>query len=314
LKIKHWQRKFAASLLAAGLLLPATSYALNIPLADPSFEDFVVSAIGYAYSNEYRPTSAWVDDLDSPFGHFQDDGASQWLYDAAYAEHNSSNRRASPRTGNQAIHGLGNYSVQETTALFEAGRTYTFSVWAQNDVLFDDLNGVFLYIFDASVHFSDPDSLSNAEVTAINQRTAGMTAAESAANWTQISISHTVAPEAPEIGHPIGVAFFARSDSAVDDATLTVAPPAADFDGDDDVDGADFLLWQRGLGQNVLDVFTGGLGDGDFVVDEGDLEIWAAQFGSAGSISVPEPGTLAWTALAAALALRRPTPAMAGAT
>jgi hypothetical protein len=130
-----------------------------------------------------------------------------------------------------------------------------------------------------------------------------MTAAESAANWTQISISHTVGAEAPEIGHPIGVGFFARSDCAVDDATLIVAPPAADFDGDNVVDGADFLLWQRGLGVNALDHFPGGQGDGDSLVDNDDLAVWSDQFGSDSSIlaqQVPEPGTDAFAALAAA--------------
>ena len=51
-----------------------------------------------------------------------------------------------------------------------------------------------------------------------------MTAAQSQANWAQISISHFVATGAPEIGHPIGVGFFARRDSAVDDASLSSVP------------------------------------------------------------------------------------------
>jgi len=228
MKITNWCRKLSATLLAAGIWVPSISYAaIDIPLGDPSFEDYVVNpAVGYAYSNEYRPTSAWVDDLDSPAGYTEDDGASAWLYDAAYAESAAFSRRASPRTGNQAMHGLANYSAQESSAVFEANHTYTFSVWAQNDEELDDTNGLFMYIFDGSAPFSDANSLANlgGAFTAINARQPGMTAAQSQANWTQVSVSHFVAPGAPEIGNPVGVGFFARRDTAVDDATLTVVP------------------------------------------------------------------------------------------
>lgn len=230
MKINNWCKHLAGALLAAGIWLPNVSYAVNIPLGDPSFEDYVVpAAVGYAYSNEYRPTSAWVDDLDSPSGYTQDDGDSSWLYDAAYAENASNSRRASPRTGNQAMHGLANYTAQETTAVFEANRVYTFSIWAQNDEVLDNSNGLFMYIFDASLPFSDANSLANlgGAFTAINQRQPGMTAEQSQGNWTQVGVSHTVAPGAPEIGHPIGVGFFARRDTSVDDATLSVVPEPA---------------------------------------------------------------------------------------
>jgi hypothetical protein len=226
MKITNWCKKLSSTLVAAGLLAPAASYAIDIPLGDPSFEAFAVSAIpGYAYADQYRPTSAWVDDLDSPPGYTQDDVASNWLYDAAYAEATVFTKRPAPRTGNQAMHGLFNYSAQETSAVFEAGRTYTFSLWAQNDELLNETNGVFLYIFDGTVAFSDANALAGGLFETINQRGAGMTAAESQANWTQLSISHTVAAGAPEIGNPVGVGFFARKDSAVDDASLTSVIP-----------------------------------------------------------------------------------------
>ena len=93
--------------------------------------------------------------------YLQDDGGSNWLYDAAYAEGASTARkRPAPRTGNQAMHGIGYYNAQETSAVFEAGRTYTFSAWAQGD---DDATAsssrAFLYIFDGSVPFSEANSL-----------------------------------------------------------------------------------------------------------------------------------------------------------
>jgi len=233
MKISNWCKKLSAALVAAGVMIPTASYAINIPLGDASFENYVVPARGYAYAADplgaYRvappPLSAWVDDLDSPPGYTQDNSASNWLYSAAYAEATMFTKRPAPRTGNQAMHGLFNYNAQETSALFEAGRTYTFSIWAQNDELLNETNGVFLYIFDGTVPFSDANSLEGALFTAINQRGAGMTAAQSQANWTQLSISHSVSAGAPEIGHPVGVGFFLRKDSAVDDPSLTSVIP-----------------------------------------------------------------------------------------
>jgi hypothetical protein len=230
MKITSWCKTLKASLVAAGILLPSAAYAINIPVGDPSFENYVVPARGYAYATgslgTYRPTSPWVDDLDSPPGYTQDNSASNWLYTAAYAEVTTYSARPSPRTGNQAMHGLAKYSAQETNAVFEAGTTYTFSLWAQNDDVLNEGNGVFMYIFDGNVPFSDANALTSQLFTAIPART-GMNAAQSQANWVQISISHLVSPGAPEIGHPIGVGFFARKDSAVDDATLSSVPEPA---------------------------------------------------------------------------------------
>ena len=55
--------------------------------------------------------------------------------------------------------------------------------------------------------------------------------------------------------------------------------PMGDFDEDDDVDGADFLMLQRGLGN-------------PYTAD--DFHLWALNFGSAGgpaTVTIPEPAT-----------------------
>jgi len=77
-------------------------------------------------------------------------------------------------------------------------------------------------------------------------------------------------------------------------------PPGAgqpgDFDGDGDVDGNDFLTWQRGLGS---------------MFDASDLADWKANFGAGAAVAatggVPEPssGMLLTFVLAAAAASRR---------
>jgi hypothetical protein len=125
------------------------------------------------------------------------------------------------------MHGRFNYSAQETSATFIAGETYTFSLWAQGDSVYDQDNGVFLYIFDGNVPFSEANALKSQLFTSsIHQRLAPPTEteAQSRANWTQLSISYTVPLDGSAIGHPVGVGFFLRHDSAVDDASLSVTP------------------------------------------------------------------------------------------
>jgi hypothetical protein len=64
---------------------------------------------------------------------------------------------------------------------------------------------------------------------------------------------------------------------------VQTAPAAsADFDADDDVDGHDFLAWQRGLGAATGAAKADGDSDADGDVDQDDLEVWKAQFGAAG--------------------------------
>lgn len=74
---------------------------------------------------------------------------------------------------------------------------------------------------------------------------------------------------------------------AVADAqTQVVAPPqgdvTADFDGDGDSDGADFLIWQRNIGRSGADVTkANGDADGDQKIDGRDLTIWKNAMGAA---------------------------------
>lgn len=81
------------------------------------------------------------------------------------------------------------------------------------------------------------------------------------------------------------------------------APPVqSDFDNDGDVDGADFLTWQRGFLSGSTHAEGDADGDGD--VDEVDLGIWQGEFGASsvvaastsGTASVPEPSSLALVA------------------
>jgi len=88
-------------------------------------------------------------------------------------------------------------------------------------------------------------------------------------------------------------------------AALIPAAPMADFDDDNDVDGADFLVWQRGLGTASGATNAQGNADGDQDVDGADLGIWKSTFGSstiaAITSSAPVPEPTAWQLLLVAL-------------
>jgi hypothetical protein len=58
-----------------------------------------------------------------------------------------------------------------------------------------------------------------------------------------------------------------------------LAGMSADFDGDDDVDGADCLRWQRGLGAPDAEISDGDA-DYDDDVDGVDLYVWRSLFGT----------------------------------
>lgn len=76
---------------------------------------------------------------------------------------------------------------------------------------------------------------------------------------------------------------------------LVGAPITGDFDGDGDVDGADFLAWQTNFPKASGALRAQGDGNGDGAVNSADLGIWKSQFGTAGSsvsaAPVPEPSS-----------------------
>ncbi|HYO26220.1 MAG TPA: endonuclease [Lacipirellulaceae bacterium] len=82
---------------------------------------------------------------------------------------------------------------------------------------------------------------------------------------------------------------------------------SGDFNGDGTVDGADFALWQRGLGLTGTAQRSDGDANNDRTVDALDLGVWRTQFGATapgGAMPVPEPAA-AILLLAAVAALAR---------
>ena len=58
------------------------------------------------------------------------------------------------------------------------------------------------------------------------------------------------------------------------------SPPSADFDSDNDVDGSDFLAWQRGYGITTGATKPQGNSDDDEDVDNSDLAAWEVSVGN----------------------------------
>ncbi|QEG33206.1 hypothetical protein Pr1d_04670 [Bythopirellula goksoeyrii] len=77
-------------------------------------------------------------------------------------------------------------------------------------------------------------------------------------------------------------------------APLAAPVENADFDGDGDVDGRDFLIWQRNF--NTGTTMAQGDANGDSMVNGADLAIWQNQYGTspltATFAAVPEPSAL----------------------
>lgn len=109
------------------------------------------------------------------------------------------------------------------------------------------------------------------------------------------------------IGGPSGLSSAGTGAMGFDNILLetqAVSAPAnnADFNGDNIVDGADFLIWQRGFGTG--NSLASGDANGDLVVDGLDLDVFKTQFGTdptpavAAVGAIPEPTTLALAGLA----------------
>ena len=64
-----------------------------------------------------------------------------------------------------------------------------------------------------------------------------------------------------------------------DATTTTVAPPLPDYNSDNSVDAADYILWRKTIGTSGIELYSGADGDGDGTIDQDDFNVWKAHFG-----------------------------------
>ncbi len=83
----------------------------------------------------------------------------------------------------------------------------------------------------------------------------------------------------------------------------------ADFDGSGEINGRDFLVWQRGFGLSEQVDKSNGDANGDGTVDGGDLAVWDLQYGISAPLattrSVPEPAGMFLLAIGAMAVLSK---------
>ena len=135
MKVTDWCKNLRFALLAAaGIWIPSAASAQDIPVGDPGFDAYTVPAsLGYAYAATPngatgRPvpgSTIWTAQRDT-----RKMMASAVGSTTPPMPRVPLSARPAPRTGNQAMHGLFNYNAQETSAVFEANKAYTFSIWA----------------------------------------------------------------------------------------------------------------------------------------------------------------------------------------
>ena len=124
----------------------------------------------------------------------------------------------------------------------------------------------------------------------INSTLSGNSATEAgggiynAGGLTKILHSTVTNNEATSYGFGSGVASYGNAattrtegHSSIISANLTQAPLAADFVDDGEVNGFDFLAWQRGFGSTNASQADGDA-TGDQLVDGADLAVWQADF------------------------------------
>lgn len=96
----------------------------------------------------------------------------------------------------------------------------------------------------------------------------------SSMEWYAVQVNATEALSTAEReAFIVSAGMIANNDGSAQSTTRS-----ADFDRDGDVDGTDFMTWQRSAGMQFRAEFSLGDSDGDQDIDSDDLSTWASQY------------------------------------
>lgn len=149
-----------------------------------------------------------------------------------------------------------------------------------------------------SVRITMPDSTMNFDTLGVNQYVTFVVPVSLPTNVGITSSSNsTIALRTLDSSDGHAQVQVTLAASAWAQFTPTMAPPPrGDFDGDGDVDGAEFLALQRGIGENLAASLSQGDANHDGIVDAMDVQEFNDSFGAsltASAVATPEPAALA---------------------
>ncbi len=134
-------------------------------------------------------------------------------------------------------------------------------------------------------------------------------------NWESFTWNTTLGPDVSggvtlQLKSSCGPVEGCGVDAYFDNVSITVAglDPNADFSGNTNVGGEDFLIWQRGFGLSGQVDNSNGDADFDGTVAAADLAVWNTQYGGppplAAVSAVPEPTSILLLGLGVLVASR----------
>lgn len=272
-----------------------TNRAVNFDFADDSVvgvgnpNELATDALGVAPFATYPETNRFfgVEDLlnnDNAAG----GGTAAWTFDITGLTNLSLSAVFSAMGDFEATD-----NVHTFTATIDGGTPQTIFSIASDDNIAND------YVMEsgAIVNLNDPLMLTDAAGTRLITNTFTTNGASPITGTGSVLVINYVAGT-----NDGGSEVFAFDNLVLTADAGTVPTNNADFNGDNIVDGADFLIWQKGFGSTAQPNKSTGDATGDGNVNGLDLDQWKLKFGGAPAVAaigaVPEPASLTLAGLA----------------
>jgi len=284
MKIVNLRKKIGASLLAVGLLTPMAAHAAEVNvnlLVDPSFED--VNVAGPTGSYDTKGLNSWSDGTQI---------GSTYRYDQDYDKPNAGNNDPLLNPPSPGLtYFTGNYpnaNTNNTLDTLDPGEVMQIVDVSSGDSATAIATGMAEYLLSGWFGgYGGVSGSSNAvlhlDFLGAEELSLGTTSIiGDDIEWNEQSASGLIPVGTLTVEVSVYGDDTASGAAYVDLANFTIQVEGilGDFDNDNDVDGADFLEWQRGFGST-------------YTAD--DLTDWQANFSTpaaeAIAAAVPEPGS-----------------------